>query len=97
MATVRARYERGVLTPLAPLDIQEGAEVTVSVEADAPTPNGAQQPADKPDAPAKSGETLLEMVDRLHASYPPDMWEGLPKDLAKNKKHYLYGHPKEED
>lgn len=29
MATVRARYEKGVLTPLEPLDLEEGAEVTV--------------------------------------------------------------------
>ena len=32
-----------------------------------------------------------EMIDELRESYPPDMWEGLPTDLAKNKKHYLYG------
>ncbi|MDD9995379.1 MAG: antitoxin family protein [Dehalococcoidia bacterium] len=29
---VRARYANGVLTPLEPLDLEEGAEVTVSVE-----------------------------------------------------------------
>ena len=27
---------------------------------------------------------------------PPDAWDDLPTDLAKNKKHYLYGQPKEE-
>ncbi len=32
MATVRAKYENGVLTPLDPLDLEEGAEVMVSVE-----------------------------------------------------------------
>ena len=35
MSAVRARYENGVLTPLEPLDLAEGAEVMVSVE-DAP-------------------------------------------------------------
>ena len=31
MANVRARYEKGVLTPLEPLEIRDGAEVVVSV------------------------------------------------------------------
>ena len=35
MATIRARYEKGVLTPLEPLDLEEGKEVVVSVQ-DAP-------------------------------------------------------------
>ncbi len=35
MATVRARYEKGVLTPLEPLDLEEGKEVVVSVQDDA--------------------------------------------------------------
>ena len=41
--------------------------------------------------------SLLEMFDRIHQSAPPETWDGLPTDLAKNKKHYLYGHPKEEE
>ena len=32
IASVRARYENGVLTPLEPLDIENGSEVTVSIE-----------------------------------------------------------------
>ena len=31
MATVRARYEKGVLTPLEPLELEEGVEVVVAV------------------------------------------------------------------
>ena len=30
-------------------------------------------------------------------SIPSDTGDDLPTDLAKNKKHYLYGHPKEEE
>ena len=80
---VKVRYENGVLTPLEPLDLEEGAEVTVSVEEAPPQANGK--------------ETILEMFARLRESVPPEEWEKLPTDLAKNKKHYLYGHPKEED
>ena len=43
MATVRARYEKGVLTPLEPLEFEDGAEVIVAVEraVAAPRPDGA--------------------------------------------------------
>ena len=80
--TVKATYANGVLTPLEPLDLEEGEQVTVSIE-DAP-PSGEAR-----------GESLLEMFDRLRRSVPADTWDDLPTDLAKNKKHYLYGHPKE--
>ena len=40
---------------------------------------------------------IVEMVEKMRESYPPNMWDGVPTDGAKNYKHYLYGHPKEED
>ena len=83
MSTVRAKYENGALTPLEHLDLEEGAEVVVSIE-DAPPP-------------AEGKESILEMFDRLRKSVPPDTWDNMPTDLVKNKKHYLYGHPKEEE
>ena len=42
IANVKARYENGVLTSLEPLDLEEGQEVVVSVEA-APPANRAVQ------------------------------------------------------
>ena len=42
VATVRARYERGVLTPLEPLNLEEGKEVMVSVDAEIAT-DGAEK------------------------------------------------------
>ena len=83
IANVKARYENGVLTPLEPLDLEEGKEVVVSIEDAAPQANGK--------------ETILEMFERLRNSVPPDAWDNLPTDFVKNKKHYLYGHPKEEE
>ena len=83
IANVRARYENGVLTPLEPLDLEEGAEVVVSVEEAAPQTNGT--------------ESILEMFERLRNSVPPDAWDNMPTDFVKNKKHYLYGHPKVEE
>ena len=81
--TVRATYANGVLTPVEPLDLEEGEEVTVSIE-------GAQPPGG-------AHESLVEMFDRLRNSVPPEAWDEMPTDGARNYKHYLYGHPKVED
>ena len=83
MVSVKARYENGVLTPLEPLDLEEGKEVVVSIEDAAPQANG--------------NESILEMFERLRNSVPSDTWDNMPTDFVKNKKHYLYGHPKEEE
>ena len=82
IANVKARYSKGVLTPLEPLDLEEGKEVVVSIE-DAP--------------PARGLTAIVERVKDLQKDIPPSAWEELPTDLAKNKKHYLYGFPKEAD
>ena len=78
---VRARFSEGVLRPLEPLDLEEGVEVTVSISD--PSPNGLA--------------AIVERVTELQKNMPSDAWDGLPTDLAKNKKHYLYGHPKDQD
>ena len=83
IASVKARYANGVLTPLESVDLEEGAEVLVSIE-DAP--------------PRLQGmASVVEVVRELQRSIPPEAWDDLPADLAMNKKHYLYGHPKEAD
>ena len=81
IASVKARYSNGALVPLEPLDLEEGKEVVVSVEDATPQANRK--------------ESILEMFERLRNSVPPDTWDALPTDLVKNKKHHLYGHPKE--
>ena len=83
IANVKARYENGVLTPLEPLDLEEGKEVMVSIE-DAPEP-------------AEGAESILDVFERLRRSVPLGAWDNMPTDGAKNYKHYLYGHPKAED
>ncbi len=83
IANIKARYENGVLTPLEPLDLEEGKEVVLSIEDAAPQANGK--------------ESILEMFERLRNSVPSDTWDNMPADGAKNYKHYLYGHPKVEE
>ena len=82
IANVKARYSKGVLTPLEPLDLEEGKEVVVSIEA---LP------------PSRGLAAIVERVKDLQKEIPSEAWDNLPTDLAKNKKHYLYGHPKEDD
>ena len=41
-----------------------------------------------------TGESLLEMFDRIRETVPDEAWDNLPTDGAKNYKHYLYGWPK---
>ena len=83
IANVWARYSNGVLVPLEPLDLEEGEKVVVSIKDTLPPSNGP--------------ESMLDMFERLRMSVPPDTWDNLPADLARNKKHYLYGFPKDTD
>ena len=80
--TIKAKYANGHLTPLEPLDLEEGAEVTVSVEA-GPAGEG-------------SAHSILEMFDGMHRDTPEETWANLPVDGSKNVDHYLYGWPKAE-
>ena len=88
MTIIKARYADGVLTPIEPLDLADGCEVTVSIK-------------DVDEGPRSLGAAIVvDLALAAHAAEPPEIAEleaGLPTDLARNKKHYLYGHPKEED
>ena len=100
MTTIRAKYRNGVLTPLEPLEIEEGAEVIVSLEnaaPEAPEDAGTEETAAAPANGAHAGQSILQMFRELRESVPPDAWDNIPTDFVKNKKHYLYGHPKEEE
>ena len=89
MATVRARFEKGVLTPLEPLNLEEGKEVVVSVEETPTLTSGS--PKNSRGLPG-----IVERVKELQKSIPPEELDGVPSDGAKNYKHYLYGRPKVE-
>ena len=84
---VRARYAEGMLTPLEPLEIEEGCEVVVTVDGVAET-----ESAQHPDYP-----NYVSWILEEQARWPLEELGGAPSDLARNKKHYLYGYPKEAD
>ena len=49
------------------------------------------------DEPVYDLTPFLRKMAELHASFPKSDSADLPKDSAKNRKHYLYGFPKEEE
>ena len=78
-----AEYVNGALKPLEPLHLQEGDVVTLYIE--------------KREENNRKHHNALEIADRIRQSAPPGVWDETHTDEAKNYRHYLYGHPKEED
>ncbi len=88
ITNVKAKFTNGALVPLEPLDLEEGEEVMVSVD------EMQREMGEQKEGPLLR---ILRKVQERQAELPADTWDGLPTDLVKNKKHYLYGHPKEEE
>ena len=86
MTVVRARYQKGVLTLLEPLDLAEGSDVMVSVQ-EAQSRTGAQK--------TNVLEDMAALGKRLIEEYPDD-GRDRPTDGSINYKHYLYGHSKKD-
>ena len=80
---LKAEYVNGMLKPLEPLDLREGTLVTLYIEEQ--DDNSGQQ------------HNALEIADRVRRSGPADAFDNLPTDGAQNYRHYLYGHPKEDN
>ncbi len=99
VSNVKARYSNGTLMPLEPLEIEEGAEVTLRIVkvASANTNPTAPRQTEEEHAPDCETHPVITMIDRLRAEIPELDQETAPTDGAKNYKHYLYGHPKENE
>jgi predicted DNA-binding antitoxin AbrB/MazE fold protein len=80
---IDAIYDHGVLRPIEPLALPEGARVHLRVEEE----KAAKQSAD--DRPEAELPTLLERMKGFVGTV-----DDLPEDSSINLDHYLYGHPK---
>ena len=80
---LRAEYTNGSLKPLEPLELPEGTVVVIYIEEER--------------TKSKERHSVLDIAERIHQSAPEEIWYNLPDDGAQNVKHYLYGHPKEEN
>ena len=99
---VKAKYTNGVLTPALPLDIEEGAEVTLSVEVNPELrqKDSAGKTEEYPDDgiteydydsdPRDFQDIILEIAKTI----PKEELEAFPPDYSENLDHYLYGFPK---
>ena len=81
MTTVKVKFDGRVFVPEGPVDLPVGYELEMPI-AEAPGANGL------------NGEktALQELVDMVR-QFPPT---NLPRDLAAQHDHYLYGLPKRE-
>ena len=105
--SVKATYRDGVLEPSESLDLEDGdvVEVTISVEGGVEDGESSVDGNGSRDSVSVDSESqrptdiqaLHEFFRKIRESVPASEWEKLPKDGARNKKHYLYGHPKEDE
>ena len=96
ITNIKARFRDGVLTPLAPIDLEEGEVVTLHIE-NGPSADVPLQSPEENSQPRPASSSLSELLGEIHESAARVSWESLPTDGAKNLKHYLYGRPKEDD
>jgi predicted DNA-binding antitoxin AbrB/MazE fold protein len=80
---IDAIYDHGVLRPIEPLALPEGARVHLRVEEEAAVKYSAD------DRPEGELPTLLERLKDVIGTV-----DDLPEDSSINLDHYLYGHPK---
>ena len=109
--SVKATYRDGVLEPSESLDLEDGDVVTLSIsevngagddeglESASVGVNsvGNSAPVDAESQKPTDFQALHERIRKIRESVPGSAWENVPKDSARNKKHYLYGHPKEDE
>lgn len=44
-----------------------------------------------------SAKPIWEIAEEIGASIPDEEWEKIPKDLAQNFEHYMYGAPRADE
>ena len=99
---LKAKFINGHIVPLERLDIEEGAELSVDIEVEsrAPGQERVKAPGPASDALTQPGApnppTINDVFDDIRKSLSHIPKESGPTDGAKNYKHYLYGHPKED-
>lgn len=81
--SVRATYRDGVLEPSE--SVGNGVVDAFHSKSESQTgPDNGEHP-------------LLQRLRKIRESVPASAWDDVPSDGAKNYKHYLYGHPKEDE
>lgn len=106
--SIKATYKDGVFEPSESLNLRDGDVVTLSISVESDAEDGEARDSasivgngkgnsSSVDSQSEEGtdfQALLEMFRKIRESVPDSAWENVPRDGAKNYKHYLYGHPK---
>ena len=101
IANVKAKFTNGHIVPLEPLDLEDGEEVTVTINTGNAGPRLSDEDSLRTRMAAADGgspqglSSLLQALEEIRESVPSSEWAKLPTDGAANYKHYLYGHPKD--
>ena len=101
ITNIRAKFTNGHIVPLEPLDIEDGEEVTVTINTGNAGPHLSDADRLRTRTMAAEGgspqglSSLLQALEEIRESVPASEWAKLPTDGAANYKHYLYGHPKD--
>ncbi len=82
--TFRARFDGKVLIPEEPVDLPAGQVVELRFDTPAPAVSKDSCEHVRP---------LAQLADWIQSGSIPPAGEP-PSDLARNYRHYLYGHPK---
>ena len=93
---VRATYAHGVLTPAEPLNLEEGTEVTVAVQQPSVETAEGRAPEEQANDTGPMAE-VMALVREMEEQMPAEERARSRADGAKNYRHYLYGHSKDEE
>jgi putative addiction module CopG family antidote len=61
----------------------------------APEKNAMPEQAEPTAEKAQKATDLVELFESIAAEVPDSVWETVPRDLAQNHEHYLYGSKKQ--
>ena len=105
--SMKATYRDGVLEPSESLDLEDGESVVVTVsgggitgeesaarDVQVPEADVGDCGGESPSGSDNGEHPLLQRIRKIRESVPASAWDDVPRDGAKNYKHYLYGHPK---
>ena len=87
--TFRGRIENGVVRFDGPVDLPDGTEVNVHPVRGRRSPAVGKKSTARKTRSSSNAKTLLGDLAPVIGKA-----KGLPRDAARNFKHYLYGHPK---
>ena len=102
---IKAKYANGALVPALPLDIEEGAEVTLSVEVSPALPpkDSAEKVEEHPDNGTADYDynsdprDIQDILIEIASTVPQEELDAFPPDFIENFDHYVYGIPKKSE